>query len=241
LFTNGIELGDKLKLLSHPKIHMLINVNERRALGESNYRKLKANLDEIFYEYNMGYKASLGLNVYRPDMDVEWFLSMAEQYGLKQVRVSIVVPKQKDVSAKEYFKRFLPVTARLMEGANKRKIGVGFDCNLIPICLMDDAMRALVKENEGYSKGRKYVSTDCCSSCTPVIDIAPDGTAMRCFGMSEKQKVNLFDFADMREVRAYFAKRYDSALTPPDKECADCRLFACGKCFAGCLAFRKDL
>ena len=128
-----------------------------------------------------------------------------------------------------------------MEGANKRKMGVGFDCNLIPICLMDDAMRALVKENEGYSKGRKYVSTDCCSSCTPVIDIAPDGTAMRCFGMSEKQKVNLFDFADMREVRAYFAKRYDSALTPPDKDCADCRLFACGKCFAGCLAFRKDL
>ncbi len=243
VFTNGIALDQHIKILSHEKFIMLVNVNSEEDVGKAAYAKLIRNLDEAFFEYGMSdKKITLGLNIYQPDQDLDPFFALLDRYKASICRVSLSVPQDRKVNIFDYFRSFLPLVKKLSRMATERKVSLNFDCNLIPYCLMDEELIDLFKKNEALGKGRVYVSTTKCSSCNPVMDILPDGSTARCFAMSERFRQNIFDFADIQELAQFYKLKIDyEIMQDPLPECKDCHLRKCQKCYGGCLAFRDSV
>ena len=127
----------------------------------------------------------------------------------------------------------IPLAKSLLKEMNRRNIGILFDCNQIPMCLIDDELAKLMFVSEGFS-GKPYLTGNCCSSCTPVIDIDQRGYAIRCFAFSEYEKVNIDDFENTQEIVSYFKYKIDRILrNNPLEECKDCHEFQCQLCSGG--------
>ncbi len=243
VFTNGICLDKHIKILSNEKLAILINVNSEEDIGKAAYDKVVRNIEEAVFEYGMNnQKLTLGLNVYKPDQDILPFFDLVKRMGQYQCRVSISVPQDRSENVFDYFRRFLPKVKEMLTLANNYGIGLNFDCNLIPVCLLDEELHGLFVKNESMGKSRRYVSTTQCSACVPVMDILPDGTVARCFALSDKSNQNIYDYSELRELAAFFKLKIDyEIMNNPLPECVDCKLRKCQKCYGGCMAFRSSL
>lgn len=243
VYTNGTLLDKYLEILSNVHFRMLINVNSPEDQGTENYQKLLANLDKVFNSYYMDYKITLGVNLYKKDQDLQFFYDIIDRYPghIRAIRTSLSIPMDKTKGAFHLFDEMLPLAKSLLKEMVKRGIGVLFDCNQIPLCLIDEEMAKLMFESEKIS-GKPYVTGNCCSACTPVIDIDQRGYAIRCFAFSEYEKVHIDDFETTGEIVAYYRHQIDRILrnNPLDK-CKDCHEFKCDQCTGGCLSFRLDL
>lgn len=243
VYTNGILLDKYLKILSHRRFRMLINVNSPGDIGEDNFKKLVKNLDEAFLSYYMDEKITLGVNLYNKDQNLKFFYDLVDRYQghIKGIRTSLSIPQDKSKGAFALFKEMIPLAKELLKEMNKRHIGVLFDCNQIPLCFIDEELAKLMFESESYS-GRPYLTGNCRSGCVPVIDIDQRGNAIRCFAFSEFEKVNIDDFENTQEIISYFKYNIDRILrNNPLGECKDCHEFKCQLCYGGCLSFRLDL
>lgn len=87
-----------------------------------------------------------------------------------------------------------------------------FDCNKIPSCLIDETelqqfriylKNKFIKEHIAQSN-----ISNRCVTCSPVIDIRQDLTAVRCFGLSEYTKVNIENFKGIRDLINYYTNAY---------------------------------
>ena len=81
---------------------------------------------------------------------------------------------------------------------------------------------------------------DC--TCHPVIDILPDLSAIRCFGMSLSTKTKIKDFDNIDKLRKYYIENFDCKLilNKPYNQCETCKLFINKKCNSGCFANKKE-
>lgn len=243
VYTNAVLLEKYAKVLSSPRFRLLVNVNSPADQGEDNYQKLIKNLDEIYFQYFFEHKVTLGLNLYKENQDLDFFLSLVDRYHeyVKAVRVSVSIPWDKSKGAFHTFNKMIPLVKRLLKELNKREVGVMFDCNKIPVCLIDEELAKLIFRSEQLSK-KPYLSTNRISACSPVIDIDQKGNAIRCFALSEYLKVNIDDFNNLGELNNYFRFHVDRVLrNNPLEDCKDCEEFSCQLCSGGCLAYREDL
>ena len=80
------------------------------------------------------------------------------------------------------------------------------------------------------------------TGCVPVIDILPDYTAVRCFGLSEYTKINIKEFACISDLRNYYLRTIDAYAINSvyDKKCETCYKYKTMKCSAGCLIYKID-
>ena len=244
VYTNGILLDKYLKILSNDHFRMLININSPEDEGEENYKKLIANLDEVFLSYFMDKKITLGINLYKKDQDLSFFYDLLDRYQghVRGIRTSISIPQDKSKGAFALFDEMIPLAKSLLKELNKRHIGAIFDCNKIPMCLIDEELAKLMFESEGLINNKPYLSGDGCSSCSPVIDIDQRGNAIRCFAFSELEKVNIDDYESTEQIASYFKYKFDRELrNHPLEECKDCQEFKCQLCSGGCMSFRQDI
>lgn len=243
VYTNGVLLDKYMKVLSSSRFRLLVNVNSPKDQGEDNFLRMRKNLDEIFFEYFYEQKVTLGLNLYKKDQDISFFLDLVDRYQgyVKAIRTSVSVPWDKSKGAFHTFKEMMPLVKHLLKEMNKRNIGIMFDCSQIPVCLIDEELAKLMFYSEKLSR-KPYITGSRCSSCSPVIDIDQRGLAIRCFAMSEYLKVNIDDFNNLEELSNYFRYQIDRKLrNNPLDECKDCEEFSCQLCSGGCLSFRLDL
>lgn len=243
IYTNGLLLDRYLDIISNNHFRMLININSPKDQGEANYQKLLANLDKVFKGYWMDEKVTLGVNLYEENQDLQFFYDILDRYPghVKAIRTSLSIPWDKSKGSFALFKKMLPTAKALLREMTKRKIGVLFDCNQIPMCLIDDEMAQMMFASEAIS-GKPYLTGNCNSCCSPVLDIDQRGYAIRCFAFSEYEKVNIFDFDSTSEIASYFRHQIDRLLkNNPLDECKDCKEFQCELCSGGCLSFRLDL
>jgi len=79
------------------------------------------------------------------------------------------------------------------------------------------------------------------ASCRPVIDIYPDLTVARCFGMSGTEKQELTDFETLSDIiRYYIYQVYGRQLYSEDcVACQVCYRRKVLRCYGGCIAFLK--
>ena len=75
-----------------------------------------------------------------------------------------------------------------------------------------------------------------------MVDILPDLTALRCFGLGEKTALHIEDFPDIDALRGFYWRTIDcySCNTSSAPECVTCDQRRNGQCAGGCLNFKID-
>lgn len=247
LYTNGILIDRFWDVICHPKTNLLINCNSPEDIGEKQYDILLKNLDVLFNQKMCQDRVTLGINMYSKHFKYDYMLELLKVFNQKHVRFSITVPnmdEDRNVDAHSYFKIMKPRMLDFFHDLLSAGIIPNFDCNKIPSCLIEeDELREFdkymdiefIKHNIGKSN---IVTSDV--KCRPVIDIRQDLTAVRCFGLSEKTKQNIDDYAGIKELENYYIRTVDSYAynTSYCQKCNECHLRSVMKCTGGCLAYK---
>lgn len=245
LFTNGITLKDHIEILKHPKVHGLINTNSPNDMTESKYKNMLDSFEALERE-NILEKFAFGINMYKLNFDYKYMLDLLIKYKKTHVRTAIVVPnsqEMRDGNPLNYFRKMKPSIFNFFRELEKHEIMPTYDCNQMPTCITTPEEKKWLSRFwkwEGKNGGKRCNLTDN-SQCGVVIDILPDLTAVRCFGMSEEMKVNIKDFRSENELRTYFKQTFDTYAfnIPASGECKDCYYRKIGQCMGGCLAFKN--
>ena len=245
IFTNGVKINEYLNEISHPKIHLLINCNSPENMGTKAYETMVANIKEMISNRYYKEKITLGINMYKPDFDYEYILELLRQFDLKSVRTSISVPNDLTYLANplNYFNIMKPHVLEFFSKLKEANIIPFFDCNAMPVCIWSEDERNRILQDFPEAKNKTNIFNTYVS-CSPIIDILPDLTIIRCFGLSEHTKNKISDFKNIEEARNYYARTIDSFACNSchSKECISCYERETGKCNGGCLCFKiKDI
>lgn len=249
LYTNGILLDRFLPLMCHEKLRLLVNCNSPTNMGQTAFKEMRDNLDELILNRLQKDHITLGINMYKPDFQYDYMLELLQRYGYHHVRVSISVPNmddQRNQNAHHYFENMKPQIKRFFHELLRNDIVPNFDCNKIPSCMITSEERKEFAEyllRPGVSKARNKSNLFSDSvGCSPVVDILQDLTAVRCFGLSEHTKQPISQFSGIRELKSYYLRTIDAyaCSTAYSSMCASCHYRNVARCYGGCLAFKID-
>jgi sulfatase maturation enzyme AslB (radical SAM superfamily) len=243
LFTNGILLDRYFNQIIHPKFKILINCNSPMDIGEDNYEKMVENIEILSEKYYMSDRITLGINMYKPDFDYDYIIKLLKDFGYLFVRTSISVPNNANDANSTSLNHFRIMKPRVIEFYHKllnEGILPFYDCNAIPKCIftpqeyksLEQKIEALEREDINFTSELK--------TCSPVIDILPDLSIIRCFALSQQEKAKIGDFENIQEARAYFNYCFDTLAyhINADSQCGDCKEKTTMKCTGGCYAFK---
>lgn len=244
IYTNGILLDTYMKLIVHPKFRLLINWNSQETIGEKQFSRIQNNVDALMFDYHMKDRMNLGINLYDSNMDYSYMKELLKRYSLHRVRISLTVPDfsaAEEVDALEYFSSHKAFLLEFFKTMDSISVLPYYDCNKPPYCIWTDEEK---KWLESYVS--KYPSRDSNligdkSFCYPVIDILPTLQAVRCFGMSDFIKVNIYDFANASDIASFFLNSVDACAykLPADEKCKSCYQCLTRHCTAGCMGFKS--
>jgi sulfatase maturation enzyme AslB (radical SAM superfamily) len=264
IFTNAVTLENiRPELLEDRKFRMLVNCNSPEDMGKAKYDKMRENINKFIHEHIGEGRFKLSINLYKPDFDYSYVLDLVEEFQCDSLRMSISVPSN-DLDEKDslaYFKKMKPVVMNFTMDLLKAGVIPGFDCNFMPLCLLTEEeiknlmgikehlreylknynSNILRKNRDVYGQSFWERSIICeLQKCTPVIDILPDLTAVRCFGLSEHTKQNIRDFEGISDLIAFYEKNVDRETRDfyTSSECQDCDKRKNRVCSAGCHIFK---
>jgi hypothetical protein len=236
IFTNGtgnikpITAIAGLSYLKH--VSLLVNCNHPDDTGTTKFEILQDNLKLLAKSQA---KLTLGINIYKPDQDYRYLIDLATRIGVKHIRWTIVVPREKPHDSNgvlNYFNQFVPLVTRLVEDCVVAGLEPHPDCNRIPICILgDEALRLLALIAPGNIKP---------STCEPTLDVKPDLSVIRCFAMHELT-ANLRDFANIDEVNKFFDAQVDETYKGKMlfEACEGCSSFQTRGKACSCLSFGR--
>lgn len=209
-------------------ISLLPNINEFNLLIPKHRLNILYNLD--FLSQNLATLGEIGINIYRPDMDLSQWETIIERFpNIKVLRYSIAIPNNESINAQytfyEYYHQFQDILLELARMAAKHHLEILCDCNNLPICCFDDdAIREMLLLG-GYSLfgvnfGSGPLGNEFCAF--PVIDIRPDLSIASCFGLNPENKVYLSDFEELDDVIEWCHRVDDVSNYVARKECLTC-------------------
>lgn len=240
IFTNGTNISGFEDELCHPKIHLLINCNSPTNTGQVMFDKLCTNVEYLVNKKHMKDRITLGINMYKPDFEFDYILDLLKLYKFTKVRTSVSVPNDLQYlnNPIEYFRIMTPHVLEFFELLAKNGIAPFFDCNNIPGCVWSENER-LAAANRFKATEKETNIFDTSVRCTPVIDILPDLSVIRCFGMSEYEKKHIDDFRNISDARGYFIKNVDNIVSNVchSEDCKQCYAHETGQCNGGCMRF----
>lgn len=251
LFTNGVVMDRYADRLQNEKFHILVNFNSPEDIGETAYSKVCRNLGLFIDRYGMKDRITLGVNIYRPDFDFGYLLDTLKKFDFHYVRMSLTVPNTSDgraVDAMAFFRRMKPILLQFVSAMLENQIIPHYDCNKMPACLFSDWERSeAISRFESIPRKLRELRVSPDSSllseearCFPVVDILPNLTAVRCFGLSQWTKTEIRNFKNIKDLRNYYVNEFDSyAYKMYGREnCGACYLRKTMKCTGGCLAYK---
>ncbi|MDO5297346.1 MAG: radical SAM protein [bacterium] len=240
VYTNGIALEKYIEPLLSSKMRLLINCNNPADIGETSFARLSRNVKTLAAG---GAHLTLGINVYRQGFEASYLLPLLELFQAPHLRFSLSIPPHA-TDLKDPLQRFRALKSTMLAlfaQLREHHIVPHFDCNFFPPCLFTAEEAA---QFDGWGAQNPLLTLKSrATGCAPVIDIMPDGTAVRCFGLSESTKVNIRDFATISDLRHYYLRTVDAyALNCYyDTSCADCYKYKTAKCSAGCLVYKTKM
>lgn len=238
IFTNGLEIDKYLEQLKNEKFSILINCNSSDDIGAQRYTKLKENIKLL--SPIMDKRLNLGINIYSPNMDYSYIFELLKIADKHFIRFSTALPndfKEETSNILESFKEIKPKLFNFFKDCYNNKIVPSNDCNSFPDCIFTTEEKKLLIKLSILGKEYNLQSPiETCKTCSPVIDILPDLTAVRCFGLSKSTKIQIKDFKTIENIRKYFINKVDlyAKLSFIDKNCENCKmryLDKCGICF----------
>lgn len=244
LYTNGLLLDKYVEQLLNSKFHMLINCNSPKDIGEENYNHIIRNMDLLINEKGMKDRINLGINLYDTNMDYSFIMEILKRYNYHRLRISVTVPDFSttgDVDVLQYFREKKEFLMKFFADMDSIQVVPFFDCNKPPHCIWDEDEKKWIEE---YLHKYPVSETNLIgynSQCFPVIDILPNLQAVRCFGMSDFEKVNIIDFECIADVASYFVNKIDSNVykIAPCGDCKDCYDRKVRHCATGCIGFKE--
>ena len=245
IYTNGLLIDKYINQLVHPKTTFLVNCNSPEDIGVENYKKLVSNLDILYKQYYMKNQINLGINLYDMEKDYTYIIELLKRYCLHKLRISITVPdfsKCNNIDIIDYFRSKKKFILRFLEDMDAIHVVPYYDCNKPPMCIWTDDETEWIKNYVCKYTTEESTLYGSHSFCQPVIDILPDLTAVRCFGMSDFKKVRIADFKNISDVRYYFIGLIDECAykLPASPVCIDCYERKIQKCSAGCMGFKSN-
>lgn len=243
VYSNGLLLERIMTKLKNPKVHVLINCNSAGDIGEASFEKMKQNIKTAVEENGMNEKIHLGINLYDTKMNIDYIFDLLEIAKASQLRISVTIPNNYSEikqGAITRFSKMKSVTYDLIIKLLKNGITPYFDCNKIPVCLLNEKERKNLQELFGDKEISNIIGED--STCSPVVDILQDLTAVRCFGLSEYLRVDIECFSDLNELKAYFENEIDiyAGMTYQYEKCSDCYERNVRKCYGACLCYKIE-
>ena len=238
IFTNGIKIDETFDLTADQKFTFLINLNSPEVIGDKNYDRITKNIDDLVVKYDKKHSITLGLNLYKLDMDYSFFVDTLRKYRFRTARLSVTIPGSPDeAGGLDRLSAFKDLAYRLYVGLLYRGINVVFDCNKMPRCLWTDLEIRKISLFQANTDNERLGFNLTASKCNPVIDILPDLTAIRCFGLSEWTKVRIDDFGSLDELYDHYRISFDAKLAeiPATGACLNCDMFSDHSCYGGCL------
>lgn len=239
IFTNGICIDRYFEQLLNSKIHLLINCNSPKIIGEYSYICIKENIRTLIEKYNMKNRITLGLNIYSAEMDYSYILDLIDEFSMDHLRLSVVVPNSTDCTESlEYFSNMKEITFSIICDVLRHNAMPYFDCNKIPVCILSEEEREELLDLSGDMSISNVISEY--SNCSPVLDILQNETCVRCFGLSDYLKVDINGFETIDDLRGFFTGQIDvyAHSTYVSEKCKDCYERVCRKCSGGCLVYK---
>lgn len=238
VYTNGVLLEKHLDSILNEKVSLLININSPNNIGEDNYNQTENAIRLLIKEHDKRGRITIGLNIY-DNIDYSFFINLANKYAFQKVRLSVVVPAyNKEKPGFTHFVALKESILKITKSLMVNDIRFGFDCNWPVPCMWNEDEIKDLKLMGLCSTERELIPLRDCQ-CQPVIDILPDLTAIRCFGLSDISKTPIKDFENICDLRAHFYKSFDTILSKKTlrDSCEKCDLFP-NRCYGGCLSNR---
>lgn len=238
IYTNGLEIDKFVDYLDHEKFRLLVNVNPPKNLG-SRYEKLSKNI-ELLKSKNIDF--GLGINIYEENMDYSYIFDLLKLAECNDLRFSISISnevKENTEDIIESYRIIKPTIISFFKDCLVRNIVPYFDCCSLPDCILTNEDRFLMASlaKLGFENALLLNPVNTCRTCQPVLDIFPDMTVGRCFGLAKYYRVALSKFKSIKMIEKYFFNSVDvyARLAYVHEKCEDCRFRLynkCGICFA---------
>ena len=242
IFTNGILLSRFLNHVVSDKLVFLINCNSPQDIGLANFKHMEESIDTLVNQKNMRNNTMLGLNIYRDDMNISFYIDLLKKYQFRYARISVVVPSdmEKYSGPFDYFTQMKPILMRVFHEMADIGVLPNYDCNRIPLCMWTESEREQIRNLFGQRMCHSNILSDTVK-CSPTIDIDTDLQVIRCFGFSDGPKISLESCKDVSSLKQFFIEKVDQKYK---RDTCD-RSFSCNfssncvkECYGGCLAFR---
>jgi len=253
LYTNGTNLAKYKDILINPKVGMLINLNANGICSDQKVAEIVRDAKEIVDGKalrGLYGQVNLGINIYSPEQKIDYIFDAATTLGVNRLRFSTSIQQfelNNTPNPLEYFRKMKSKLIEFFDKCLRNGIIAGEDCNFIPWCILTDEERE--KYNTGFANLAQQYGTDfqplgannACLSGGHPIDIHPDLTLSRCFGMSEYTKTPVTMFRNLNDVHAYFRNQYDapSMMLHMSSECdSKCENYLA--CSGSCLKYKLN-
>lgn len=237
LFTNALVSEKRLirliDTIDRGHTSFLVNLNPPELRSRYENRRVDAFLREF------GEISAIGVNVYRPDIDLGYAAAAFRKYKLKgRIRVGISHPspgKNTDFLAIRDYPIAYRNIMRLVRDLDRMEndnVEVSIDCGF-PLCLFSDEDLGLL-----YRMGPvgKHIGR-----CRPIIDIGTDLYAWPCYPLSDVGQISIEDSRDSRQLSERFAELFKGKtggrFLGIFLECKDCGLRTKRLCHGGCHAY----
>lgn len=185
----------------------------------------------------IGSRVQLGFTIGSPNDELDFLLDLIEDYGLlRRIRLGLAHPILGGSNHSLHPEHYMEVgrlVGRFGRRAWQRDPGLGFvlDCGFVPCMFPKDFLEALPESKPGFAQ-----------SCSPIIDILPDGRVISCYGLAHHHQEPLPAKDDAAWLRSRFME-----VQEPDRSnwlyprCGSCQRRRNGGCSGGCLAQRKAM
>lgn len=227
IFSNGLMPTDVLGYLTSLPVTesaVLVNVNDPQITPPNVQARQLATIRQL------GERATLGFNIYRPDFQLDFLLAMISQAGCHPAaRLGIAHPCLSGNNQDIHPNQYVPIgfkIARFARLAATAGVTVEFDCGFVRCMFSEQDLQAL-----------RSVKADVGWRCNPILDIDIAGYALYCYPLARLGGLPLTADADAQSYRRAFELRtrpYRQAGIFP--ECSRCPFQASGECPGGCLS-----
>ena len=241
VYTNGVLLDRFIDTLIKPKFDFLINLNAPKDIGNANYDRILENIGMLM-KNGKGSHLALGINLYEKNQDTRYFVKALKEYNITHARLSITTPN--NGTSDEGFRRLIELRSDLLDLTEQllyEHIHFTIDCNRVPECVWSELEQMKIDLIHRRMLNKHDLDNLLISCCNPVIDILPDLTAIRCFGMSDISKVDIRDFDTIDKLEEYYRRTIDIQMLeiPVIPTCKNCKLFKNAKCYGGCISNKR--
>lgn len=227
IFTNGLipkRVIEVLSELNEDECRLLVNVTPNIEYSNT-INQTKLNVIKKLNQISM-----ISHTIYHSDIDqFDHLIDVIDETGCQRaIRLGIALPTDTGNAYihPKHYKKIGTMLVDFIIKAHKENINFSFDCGFVYCMFSNEEITELESINSLPSW-----------KCAPIIDIAPDDSAIHCFPLSHEIKINNALEYDENTLNKIFKNMLSlKRILGIYKECTQCKLRMVHGCSGGCLS-----